>query len=86
MRELRTPPGADRTLNSIVTQVRELFTEMANPVEPVRNPIFEDVASLPDAAAWEGSDVYIRDIGSSTPMRAYSDGANWRRFDTNGTL
>lgn len=84
--DIRTPPGADRTLNSVVTQIREAFTRTQFPLEPRRTAIFEDTASLPAANAWEGAIVYIRDIGSSTPMLAYSDGTDWRRADTNGTL
>lgn len=86
MREFRIPPGLDASANAAFNQAREIFRELVFISEPRRNFIVEDTDSLPDPAQWEGADVYIRDIGSSTPMRAYSDGANWRRFDTNATL
>jgi len=82
-----TPPsGAPQWALTLVNQLKAEFNRIRFPLAPVRLPTFADVASLPPAADWKGCIVFCEDVGSSTPGLAYSDGADWRRADTNATL
>ena len=83
---LRLAPGADAALRDIVNQLNQRFALAENPVAPL--PLFTvaDVASLPDAVRFRGCVLFCEDVGSATPGLAYSDGADWRRVDTNATL
>lgn len=80
------PPDAPPWAQAMIRQLRQIFIQIENPQRPVRVPVFADVASLPPAAQWEDCIVRVADVGSSTQGMAYSDGTNWRRFDTNATL
>jgi hypothetical protein len=83
---IRLQPGADDALRDVVSQLNQRFALDEYPTRPVQLPVYADVASLPNAADWEGGLVFCRDVGSTTPGLAYSDGTNWRRADTNATL
>ena len=80
------PAGAPEWALRLVRQINTAFDRIRVPQSPVRLLTVADVASLPPAADWKGRIVFCEDVGISTPGLAYSDGADWRRADTNATL
>lgn len=80
------PSGAPQWALSLVRQINAAFDRIRVPQRPVPIPVYADVASLPPADAWPDSIARCRDVGSSTQGLVYSDGADWRRADTNATL
>lgn len=83
---LRLSPGASDALRDIVNQLNQQFARADSPQRPAKLYTVADVDSLPAASSWKGGILFCEDVGSSTPGLAYSDGANWRRADTNATL
>lgn len=78
---VRIPPEAPPWGQALVRQLRQIITELQNP------RIAPNVDGLGPASGRESQRFYVRDIdGAGTPGIAYSDGANWRRVDTNATL
>ena len=53
--------------------------------ESLIRPIYE-VSSLPTAASRHGEIVYVDDGASGSPCLAFSDGTNWKKVITDGTL
>lgn len=80
------PAGAPDWARTLVRQLNTAFDRIRVPQAPVRLLTVADVASLPPAADWKGCILFCEDVGSSTPGLVYSDGADWRRADTNATL
>lgn len=70
----------------MIRQLRQILIQIENPQRPTRLAVFNAVASLPPADQWENTIARVKDVGGGTQGLAYSDGTNWRRFDTNATL
>ena len=51
---------------------------------PKQLPVFANGAALPAAATWPGGFALVTSLGTAG-QPVYSDGANWRRADTNST-
>lgn len=45
-----------------------------------------DVAGAPAATGIAGTLIYVSDGAAGSPILAFSDGTNWKRSDTGGTI
>lgn len=67
------------------SDLSSLLHEYADPTGPVNLPSFA-VADLPTASDYEGQVVYCSDGAAGSAILAFSDGTNWKRSDTGGTV
>ena len=81
-----TAPIASKPFHGdVIGEVREgqVFASPAlqsylDDLEAFVNQFRFTVATVPDAGAWEGLEVYVSDETGGA-VRAFSDGTNWRR-------
>ena len=75
------PVGVPGWGQDLVRQLRQVLSTLEN------KPTYNTVSALGSFVGQEGRMFFVRDIdGAGTPGFAYSDGASWRRIDTNATL
>jgi hypothetical protein len=80
------PSGLEPLVIRLATAAEGRFSKIT-PDRPARDLKVDAVANLPPAASWEGCTIYVRDVdgaGASCPV--FSDGTNWRRYDTRGSV
>jgi len=83
---LRLRNDAPAWARDLVNQLNQVFVRISNPLSPTRLVRYANAAALPPAAQWTDCIVRVADVGSGVQGLAYSDGADWRRVDTNATL
>ncbi|MEQ9131097.1 MAG: hypothetical protein RJQ08_13685 [Salinisphaeraceae bacterium] len=67
------------------TSLGRLLREVSEPQFPVGLPAFA-VADLPTAADYTNCAVVCTDGAAGSAILAWSDGTNWKRSDTGGTV
>jgi hypothetical protein len=79
------PSGLAQPINQLCAAIDKRFARV-QPVQPVQQFFRAELTDLPPAASWEGTTVYVRDIGAGVAMVVFSDRTNWRRLDTNAVV
>jgi len=80
------PAGLPPLVARLAAAVEARFARI-EPDRPCRDFKREVAADLPPPADWEGCTIYVRDVdGAGASCLVFSDGTNWRRYDTRGTV
>ena len=79
------PSGLEPLVVRLALAVEARFSKLV-PDRPIRDFKVEAVANLPPATAFEGCTIYVRDVGAGAACPVFSDGTNWRRYDTRGVV
>lgn len=77
--------GEAKAYVSTLSSTAATLTSVATFATPVFLPIYA-VAGVPAATAYTGAVIYTSNGASGTAMLAYSNGTNWLRADTFGTI